>query len=149
MYLYLVQHAKALSSQENPERPLSKEGRADAGKMAKLLSGLTVGRICESGKLRATETARLLGDSLGVSPESVENLSPMDNPGEWVGTLNETEEDMMLVGHLPHLGKLASLLLAGTPEVNIIEFSHGGVLCLKRDADAWTVQWMVVPSLLR
>ena len=111
------------------------------------ISGIEVARIIESGKLRATETAEIIGNSLGKGTEKGEHLSPLDNPGEWVGGLNETSEDTMLVGHLPHLGKLASLLLAGAPEMKLVEFSPGGVLCLERNDDGWTVQWMVVPQL--
>ena len=155
MYLYLVQHGKAVGKEENPERPLSEQGRADVGKMASFLSGLSgieVDRIFESGKLRATETAGIIGSSLGAGTEQGEDLSPLDNPGQWVGKLNETSKDTMLVGHLPHLGKLASLLLTGAPEIEIVDFSPGGVLCLKRDEGenlAWTVQWMVIPDILR
>ncbi len=117
MYLYLVQHGKAMDKEDNPERPLSVEGRADVEKMASFLSGLSslsgpsgikVERIFESGKLRATETAGIIGNVLGVDVLEGEDLSPLDNPGQWVGKLNEVYEDTMLVGHLPHLGKLAS-----------------------------------------
>ncbi|MCK4911424.1 MAG: phosphohistidine phosphatase SixA [Thermodesulfovibrionales bacterium] len=149
MYLYLVQHGKAMDKEENPERPLSPEGRADVEKMASFLSGIEVARIIESGKLRATETAGIIGNALGKDVQQGEDLSPLDNPGEWVGTLNKTSDNTMLVGHLPHLGKLASLLLAGAPEMELVEFSTAGVLCLKRDDDAWTVQWMAIPDILR
>ena len=152
MYLYLVQHGKAMSKEEDPERPLSDEGRADVRKITSFLSrgvGLDVARIYESGKLRATETAEIIGSSLNVSAAKEEGLSPLDNPGLWAGKLKDIKEDTMLVGHLPHLGKLASLLLSGAPEVDIVSFSPGGVLCLKRDDTAWTVQWMVIPDILR
>ncbi len=155
MYLYLVQHGKAMDKEENPERPLSAEGRADASKIASFLSGLPgikVERIFESGKLRASETAGIIGNSLGAVTEKGEHLLPLDNPGEWVGILGNTAGNTMLVGHLPHLGKLASLLLAGAPEMKLVEFSPAGVLCLRRDDgddNAWTMQWMVVPDILR
>ncbi len=152
MYLYLVQHGKAMDKEANPERPLSDEGRADVRKMASFISGIEVARIIESGKLRATETAEIIGNSLGKGTEKGEHLSPLDNPGEWVGKLNEVSDNTMLVGHLPHLGKLASLLLVGAPEVDVVKFSPGGVLCLERNEgenNGWTVQWMVVPDLLK
>ena len=161
MYLYLVQHGRAMDKETNPERPLSEEGRADLEKMASFLSGVSdlsglsgieVERIFESGKLRATETAAIIGNALGKDVQQGDNLLPLDNPGQWVGSLNGTSDNTMLVGHLPHLGKLASLLLVGAPEVNVVKFSPGGVLCLKRNDEeeniGWTVQWMVVPDLL-
>ena len=155
MYLYLVQHGHAMDKAENPERPLSAKGKADVVKIASFISGLSglagieVTRIFESGKMRASETAGIIGDSLGVSALKAEHLLPLDNPGDWVGKLADTDANTMLVGHLPHLGKLASLLLAGAPEMEIVEFSPGGVLCLKRVDARWTLQWMVVPELLK
>jgi len=35
MRLYLIQHAKAKSKQENPARPLSRKGREDIRKVAR------------------------------------------------------------------------------------------------------------------
>lgn len=56
----------------------------------------------------------------------------------------------MLVGHLPHLSKLAGLLLAGDPERKVVGFRQGGVACMERDeAGGWSVAWVVTPGLLR
>ncbi len=43
-------------------------------------------------------------------------------------------------------------MIAGTPEMELVKFSPGGVLCLKHDEgddNSWTVQWMVIPDILR
>jgi phosphohistidine phosphatase len=39
---------------------------------------------------------------------------------------------MMLVGHLPHLARLAGLLLAGDPDRPVIAFGQGGLVGLER-----------------
>jgi phosphohistidine phosphatase len=148
MLLYLVQHGKALSKEDNPERPLSDEGRADVSRIARFINQIPLSEIFESGKLRATETADIIGEVHDIKPQRTENLSPLDNPGEWAGELDGTDVDIMLVGHMPHLGKLASLLLIGAPETGVIEFSPGSVLCLEQKDQGWTVNWMVVPSML-
>jgi len=36
MKLYLVQHAKAVATEQNPQRPLSREGRQEIQKIASL-----------------------------------------------------------------------------------------------------------------
>ena len=55
----------------------------------------------------------------------------------------------MLVGHLPHLGRVAALLLTGDQERNVINFHMGGVLRLGRvTAGKWAVDWMVVPKII-
>ncbi|MDH5202552.1 MAG: hypothetical protein OEZ31_08980 [Nitrospirota bacterium] len=52
----------------------------------------------------------------------------------------------MLVGHLPHLGKLACLLLCGDIEKNIVTFKMDGIGCLKRDNKDWSLQWKILPK---
>jgi len=54
----------------------------------------------------------------------------------------------MLVGHLPHLSRLSSLLLVGDPEKNIIAFRMAGIVCLRREEENWSVSWMIIPDLL-
>jgi phosphohistidine phosphatase len=72
----------------------------------------------------------------------------MDDPGIWARRLEGAEGETMLVGHLPHLGRLASLLICGG-ENNAVHFRMGGVLRLKRGEDRnWAVQWMVTPEML-
>ena len=54
-----------------------------------------------------------------------------------------------LWAHLPHLGKLAALLLCGDKERNVINFQMGGLVRLKRmAAGQWAVDWMVLPETI-
>lgn len=154
MYLYLVQHGEAKPQEEDPQRPLSEQGASDVGKVAALLASAqalgTGVSIFQSGKLRAAQTADILAGLLkpegGVS--EAEGLAPMDDPGTWAARLDEGEGDTMLVGHLPHMGKLASLLLCKDSEAGAVSFKTGAVLCMRRDAGQWSISWMVVPGLL-
>jgi phosphohistidine phosphatase len=65
MKLYLAQHGDSLPEQVNPERPLSERGREDVRRLAEFLggTGIQVRRVYHSGKLRARQTAELLGIS--------------------------------------------------------------------------------------
>ena len=154
MIAYLVQHADALSQEENPERPLSVKGQADIRKVAAFISEhqkIIVNSIVHSGKTRARQTAEVLAEFInsqrGVTSE--EGLEPLANPILLVNRLNSTKEDIMVVGHLPHLSKLASLLLCQAETKNIVTFQMGGVLCLERvDEGSWSILWMVVPQLI-
>jgi phosphohistidine phosphatase len=57
------------------------------------------------------------------------------------------DSDLMLVGHLPHLSKLASLLLTGSPDQSPVTFTRAGIICLQKDDSAhWTVAWSVTPE---
>ncbi len=153
MNLYLIQHAKALSKQEDPDRPLSQEGRAELTTMAAFLArqpDVEISRIWNSGKTRAAQSAEVLAEHLKppLGVRSAEGLSPTDNPEVWAGRLEEMAQDVMLVGHLPHLDRLSSLLLAGDPDRSVIEFRNGAPVRLQFDGGVWSLVWMVTPDLV-
>jgi phosphohistidine phosphatase SixA len=55
----------------------------------------------------------------------------------------------MIVGHLPFLAQLATILMGGTKGQGFVGFKQGGVVCLgKGEAGNWQVGWMVIPELL-
>ncbi len=154
MNLYLVQHAKARDESKDPERHLSKRGREAIRKTAAFAAdraAVRVERILHSGKTRAQETAEALAEALRppLGVEATDGLDPMADPKVWAGRLAESEEDLMLVGHLPHMGRLASLLVCGDADNPVVTFQTGGIVCLQRDQEGeWSVAWMVVPEVL-
>ncbi len=154
MYLYLVQHGEAKSEQEDPSRSLSEKGIRDVRKVASFISQrekIEAECIFHSGKLRAAQTAGILSEYIQTDKGACEaaGVAPMDDPAGWAERLRGSGMDVMIVGHLPHLSRLASLLLCGNPEAGIVNFKMGGVLCLKREEDKWSVEWMVVPEILK
>ena len=153
MVLYLVQHAEAKPEQEDPARPLSDRGVQEISRVARHLSTLCleVQEILHSGKLRARQTAEALSRALTTSRDirETDGLAPLDDPRIWGERLSEPEGSLMLVGHLPHMERLASLLLTGSVDRAIVSFRMGGVLRLGRDeAGSWSVLWMVTPEIL-
>lgn len=154
MLLYLVQHAEAKREEEDPARGLTEKGLQDIIKVAVHVRRLnpTVVKIFHSGKTRALQTTQVLAEHLrsvkGIT--EIDGLAPMDEPEIWKGRITQVGEDIALVGHLPHLGRLASLLLCGDKERNIIDFKMGGIVCLKRFEDGhWTVEWMITPEVVK
>lgn len=153
MKAILVQHAQALLKEEDPDRPLSQEGRDTIQTIADYAAShldLELGRIWHSGKTRTLQTAEVLNSTLGTSigVRSSEELSPLDDPRAWAERLAEMAHDVMLVGHLPHLSRLASLLLTGDPDIEPIAFQNAGLVCLERQ-EGWKLRWMLTPELLR
>lgn|SRR5574341_732267 len=153
MLLYLVQHAEAKKEEEDPERGLTDKGFKDIAVTAAYAKklGIRVGAIHHSGKKRAMQTAQVLVDSIkpGKGVIQSEGLAPMDDPELWAKRLAGMTEDVMLVGHLPYMGRLASLLLCGDKEKGIVDFKMAGIVCLKRfDDGKWAMEWMVVPEML-
>jgi len=156
MPLYLVQHAAALPKDQDPERPLAPEGRQAAEKVGAFLAARDIRpqRIEHSGKLRARQTAEIMAAHI-QPPEGVheaESLTPLDDVDETIDRLGDGSQDVMLVGHLPHLSRLAAALVTDTEEPPVARFRMGGVLCLEPgegEDDTWVVAWMIVPELAR
>ena len=152
MYLYLVQHGEAKKEEEDPMRPLSEKGLLDVRRVGAYISrvGITIDAIFHSNKLRARQTAEVLASHLMPSGGIAEKdqLAPLDDPKIWAERLKEMTGSVMLTGHQPHLGKLASLLLCGNEDKDIVSFKMAGVVCLSRDdSGAWSLQWMLVPGV--
>ena len=150
-FVYLVQHAEAKSEKEDPARPLSERGWKNARKMANYLSRLNirVKEIYHSGKLRARQTAEVFAELL--KPEAIvedRNLSPSSDPKIWAEKLNRINYEAMLVGHLPHLSLLTSMLLCNTTNKKIVEFKNSGVLCLRKGENGWNVYWYLTPNIV-
>lgn len=153
MLLYLVQHGDAKREEEDPSRPLSDKGREDVRKVASYASRMKieVDEVLHSGKLRAKQTAEILSEHLKIENgiSETDSIAPLDNPLIWAERLKDRTTSLMLVGHLPHLAKLSSLLLCGDMEKNVVAFRMGGIVCLKRDdTGKWSLQWMITPEIL-
>jgi phosphohistidine phosphatase len=153
MKLYLVQHAKAASKDVDPQRPLTDEGRRDIEKVAAFLKPLklTVDVLWHSGKTRAAQTAETLAQVVRVKEGMIarDGLTPNDDVTMLKDDLDVGDNDVMIVGHLPFLSKLASLLLAGDESAGTVAFQQGGVICLEQPAEGrWQIDWMIIPELL-
>ena len=154
MKLYLVQHADAKSKKEDPSRPLSDRGWEHIRRVVKYAEKhlrIQVEEIIHSGKLRAKQTAEVLAEHLNPTRGMIdsEELEPLADPRIWKNRLAETAGNIMIVGHLPHLGKLTGLLLTGDESKEIVRFRMGGIICLERDEGSrWTIQWMITPETI-
>ncbi|MFC1866853.1 phosphohistidine phosphatase SixA [Thermodesulfobacteriota bacterium] len=153
MKLYLLQHGTPVPKEENPDRPLSSEGRDDINRMALFLEKrrVRIEEIFHSGKSRARQSAEIMISRLstGAEPTEKDGLSPLDDVSGIAEQVKGRDKDLMIAGHLPHLSKLASLLVTGSESVPIVAFQQGGVVCLSRDkAGAWNVAWMLVPEII-
>jgi phosphohistidine phosphatase len=153
MLLYLVQHAAAKREEEDPERDLTEQGRENIESVAHHLKRLNiqVSQIFHSGKTRAKSTAQVLAKHLQPSAGAAESpgLAPLDDPEIWADRIAQMDEDILLVGHLPHLARLAAILLCGNKEKSTVNFQMGGVLRLRcLEPGQWAVEWMIVPGTI-
>jgi phosphohistidine phosphatase len=152
MRLYLVQHGQAKSEQQDPTRPLDRTGRQQAAKTAEFLRKRKLPRveIWHSDKARARQTAQVLADALNVRKFlERDDLAPDAKLGPVRKAIKKAKDDVMIVGHLPYLSKLASALLTGKKSRAVISFQYAGVVCLEQSNDGdWCIAWMVTPELL-
>lgn len=153
MKVYLVRHGDAVSSQFDPQRPLGEQGLADIRKVASFIKPLeiSVEHIWHSGKLRAAQTAEILaGAVLVIKDCSAHNdLGPNDDVTIIADELDTYDTDLMLVGHLPFIAYLTSLLVTGKETANVVAFDAGSITCLDRRAPGqWQIEWMITPELL-
>ena len=149
--MYLVQHGEAVPEDADPARPLSETGRSDVAKVARLLaaSGVRVDQVLHSGKRRAEQTAEILGAALGSAPEARTGLNPKDPTGSAAREAAAWDQDVMLVGHLPFMAKLAGRLVAGDEDAGVVAFRPGTIVCLERgDQRRWAIAWMIRPDML-
>ena len=148
MKLYLVQHADAVSKDTHPLRPLSERGLKDVAKMAAFLRGaeISVGRVVHSGKLRAEETANALAKTVWIdnTPGAMDGIDPSDSTDALYGAAQASDVDLMVVGHMPFMGAMASRCLKGGD----VLYEPGSVLCLERKGDGWVLDWFVKPGML-
>lgn len=163
MKLYLVQHGKAASEQADPQRPLTEEGRRDIQKVAEFVKplNLAVDYLWHSGKKRAAQTAEVLTEVVKVKKAETarDGLSPNDDVTVVRDEIVSLQQDIMLVGHLPFLSKLTSLLLTGDEPLpsergegelaDTVAFKNAGIVCLNYSEDKqWQIDWVITPEIL-
>ncbi len=153
MKLYLVRHAHAVSSTEDPARPLSHKGRVVAQAMGQWLHGRVTPDLVEiwhSPLVRARETAELVAEGLRLKAplREIAGLLPEDSTEAMAAALTRHGDSVMIVGHEPHLSTLAAELLGVSG--GGIDVKKGAVLCLDRvlRGAPWSLLWHVNPALV-
>lgn len=152
MALYLVQHGKSNAKEVDPERGLSGEGEEEARRIAGVAAQyrVRVGAIVHSGKKRARQTAEIFGRTLAPSGgvAAREGLNPLDEVSGLAPSLDPSA-NLMIVGHLPFLSRLASFLVTGDAGSEIFAFQNSGIVCLDRNEEGgrWVIRWTLMPRI--
>jgi phosphohistidine phosphatase len=134
MHLCLIRHGDAVSDGEDAQRALSPEGCKQIHELALALGalGMKPRAILSSPLLRARQTAAILQEALApdIPVEPCELLLPATPKEQIIHHLREraAEETVFLVGHLPHLGELLTLLIWGQPEREVAISKAGACL---------------------
>lgn len=153
MEVYLMRHGEAGAGADDAARLLTDRGREQVHRVARHAAALQlqVAAVRHSGLARARETAEILAKELSP-PRGVREmpgLRPGDDPGEAKAVVVAAREPLVIVGHLPHLGRLAASLLVDDPGKGIIQFSEAALTCLAREKGTWSLLWLLTPDLAR
>ncbi len=154
MKLYLVQHAEAKKEEEDPQRPITEKGIIETKKIAeylKKIKGIEVDTILHSGKLRSQQTAEIFAEILKPNDGcwSTDGLTPDADPQIWLNNIHDTQDNIMLVGHLPHLQKLVSTLILHDTEKKIINLKNAGIICLEKGSEGnWAIEFIITPEII-
>lgn len=152
MKLYLVQHGEAKDEDDDPARPLTDGGIDDVTRVARLAVeglGVSPARVVHSGKTRARQTAEIWGGLLGAEVVQAEGLAPKDDVAIWLRQIDGETDDLMIVGHLPHLARLTASLVTGNAGTPVVAFRPGGLVALEQAGTGWEVFVVLPPELLR
>lgn len=152
MALYLVQHGLSLPKDQDQKQGLSEAGIASSKKVAEVAAAyqVQVHTIFHSPKKRARQTAEIMAAALlppgGSSEQS--GLLPLDDVGQLAANL-QAAQNIMLVGHLPFLEQLTSLLVITKQKPRIFKFQNSGIVCLDQEPDSgsWFIKWTLMPNI--
>ena len=152
MAIYLIQHGKSLSKDQDPQKGLSTEGAAAVRRMAQVAAtyDVPVTAVLHSGKQRARQTAEIM--AAAVNPQNgiqaVDGIAPLDDVIAFAGTL-DLSSNVMIVGHLPFLEKLAAYLITGQENKPVFQMQNGGILCLDyyKGTEQVAVKWALMPNV--
>jgi phosphohistidine phosphatase len=115
--LYLIRHGEAeAGAPDDMSRKLTARGESQALGAANWLAQKINGPVSlwASPYLRTQQTAAPLAKALGIDVEAHACLQPEMTPQKVVDELSQEQKDIILVTHLPLVGRLASLLTEGT-----------------------------------
>ena len=152
MALYLIQHGKSLSKDQDPDQGLSAEGIAETERIAKLAkeAGVTVSQIRHSVKTRARQTAEIFAAALNPEQgiQEVSGIKPLDDVAAYAADIGPAE-GIMLVGHLPFMERMTAFLITGSIDKPVFKFQNSGIVCLDKDPEsqAWIIQWTLMPRI--
>jgi phosphohistidine phosphatase len=163
MELYFFRHGIAVdrddpSVADDRDRPLTREGIRKTYSACEGLSRMELkfDRILTSPWLRALQTARILGEVLGLS-DAIEEMAELAGDRSVVDLITglsryKTAERVVLVGHQPLLGASIAYLLTGKTTMQVdLKKSGACAIEVKRisPTSGGTLQWMLTARQLR
>ncbi len=161
MRLYILRHGDAYDTDgDDSLRELTAKGRQTVGYLGQVLREKEFSRVTEiwhSPLVRAVQSAEVLAEAcrLEVPRRARAGMLPEDDPEPIAQELLSREDDVILVGHNPHLTFLGAHLLTGKTNRASIVFKKASLLCLERVGPAsaefpgghWALGFFLIPRV--
>jgi phosphohistidine phosphatase len=150
MELYFIRHGEADPNAPDTGGgpPLTENGLLQVRKCANFAArlGVRVAEIRHSDRLRAIQTAQEFERALGCPRIQVPGIGPDDDINPLRREAAGLEQNVMVVGHLPYLSRIAGALLAQDESMPVVVFHPASLVRLDRREDArWSLQ-LVMPT---
>jgi len=140
MNLFLVQHGKYKTKDQDPEESLSDEGIYAITCLANFLTMTSIypEYIIHSPKTRSKKTAKILQRTATlIESDKMKANTPAK---ETLSIIPQNAKNVLLTGHLPNLEEIANHLCGGK-----IAFEMGGIGYIQDN----TLKWYLTPKLIR
>jgi phosphohistidine phosphatase len=162
MNLYLMRHADAGVSRENPvldaKRGLIKEGKQQCMLMAGMLTGLKaqIDVIISSPLKRARQTAQFVATEIAFD-SPVLTSSALAPDGDYAALQkllaeHSSREGVLVVGHNPNLHQFIARMMSGNghpPGGGTIRLRKGAIARIDMAKRPAQLQWLIDPRLAR
>lgn len=154
LQLYLLRHADAGDPMawrgDDAERPLSAKGKRQARRLGSLLAdiGWRPDVILTSPKLRASQTARIVGEAVDVKPDDEKRLASAFELGDVGGMLaaHPDARRVVLVGHDPDFSSIASTLTGAAIELRKGAIARIDLPHAEATAGEGALRWLIPPG---
>jgi len=156
LQLYLLRHADAGDPMAWPgddaDRPLSAKGKRQARRLGSLLAdiGWKPDLLLTSPKIRAAQTARLVGRAVDVMPDDEPRLASAFELSD-VGSILAAHPDarrLMLVGHDPDFSSIASTLIGAAIELRKGAIARIDLADSAPTAGGGALRWLIPPGVV-
>ncbi|MCD8349120.1 MAG: histidine phosphatase family protein [Planctomycetaceae bacterium] len=152
MFLYIMRHADAGSGRDDAARALAATGRDEAKLMGGWLAKMGIApTVVSSPYIRAMETAVLVAETLGgLDVTQDDRLASGMRPEDGAALVHEYGggNGLLLVGHVPDVGELASHLLGAREPC--VAMGKAAVACIQLERSGFgggVLRWHLNPQL--
>lgn len=150
MKLYFIRHGEAEDlAPTDHDRELTERGKERVARASRVLKRLGVApmSIYTSPRIRAKQTAKLIGDALDIEPTIVEDVNFGFNTSHVKGFLQDlsSKDEVMFVGHNPDMSQIVHKLTGAS-----VSMKKGGLAridVINAKVRRGELVWLIAPKV--